>query len=61
MANKATKAQIKAGYWENEHFVVFDELVKCCRSRRQWKRKAKAKEVQCQEVLKEKTALQKAT
>ena len=31
----ATKAQTKVGYWENEHFVVSKELVKCCKSREQ--------------------------
>ena len=35
-------------------------LVKCRKSRGQWKKKAEANEVQCQEVLEEKTALQKA-
>ena len=41
--------------------MVFEELSKCRKSRGQWKRKAKAKEIQYQEVLEEKTALQKNT
>ena len=57
----ASEAQTKACHWENEHSVVFEELSKCRRSRGLLKRKAEAKEVQCQEVLEEKTALQKAT
>ena len=40
--------------------MVFKELVKCRRSQGQWKKKAEAKKVQCQETLKEKTVLQKA-
>ena len=30
---QAVEAQTKASYWENEHFVVFKELVKFRRSR----------------------------
>ena len=30
---QATEAQTKADYWENEHFVVFEELIKCHKSR----------------------------
>ena len=40
--------------------MVFEELSKCRKSRGQWKRKAEAKEIQYQEVMEEKTALQKA-
>ena len=40
--------------------MVFEELEKCRKSRGQWKRKAEAKVVQYQEVLEEKTTLQKA-
>ena len=40
--------------------MVFEELVKYRKSRGQWKRKDEAKEVQYQEVLEEKIALQKA-
>ena len=54
---QAIKAQTKAGYWESEHSVVSEELVKYRKSRRQWKTKAEAREAQYQEVLKEKTAL----
>ena len=43
MANKATKAQIKAGYWENEHSVVFEELVKSRRNRGSGKGKLRPK------------------
>ena len=39
---QATEAQTKVDYWENEHYVVFEELSKCHKSRGQWKRKAKA-------------------
>ena len=31
---QAIKAQTKAGYWESEHSVVFEELVKCRKNRR---------------------------
>ena len=48
---------MKADYWENEHFVVSEELAKCRRSQGQWKRKVEAKKVQCQEVLEDKTVL----
>ena len=41
--------------------MVSEELVKCRKSRGQWKRKAEAKEIHYQEVLEEKTALQKTT
>ena len=44
---QAIEAQTKVGYQENEHSVVFEELVKCRRSRGQWKKKAEAKKVQC--------------
>ena len=54
---QAIEAQTIASYWKNKHFVVFEELVKCRRSRGQWKRKAEAKEVQCQEVLEDKIVL----
>ena len=54
-----TQAQTKAGYWKNEHFVISEELIRCRKSRGQWKRKAEAKEVQYQEILREKIALQK--
>ena len=57
---QATEAQIKASYWKNKHSVVFEKLSKCCKSRGQWKRKVESKEVQCQEVLEERTTLQKA-
>ena len=40
--------------------MVSEELSKCRKSQRQWKRKAEAKEIQYQDVLKEKTALQQA-
>ena len=40
---QATQAQTNTDYWENEHFVVSEELVKCRRSQRQWKRKDEAK------------------
>ena len=40
--------------------MVFEELSKCHKSRGQWKKKAEAKEIQYQEVLKEKKALQKS-
>ena len=56
---QATKAQTKVSYWKNEHSVIFEELVRCRKSRKHWKRKAEAKKVQYQEVLKEKIALQK--
>ena len=49
------------GYLKSEHFVVSEELARCCKSRGQWKRKAKAKKIQYQEVLEEKTVLQKTT
>ena len=54
---QATKAQTKACYWENEHSVVFEELSKCRKSRGLWKRKAESREVRCQKMLEEKTAL----
>ena len=54
------EAQTKASYWKNEHSMVSEELVKCRRSQGQWKRKAEAKKVQCQEVLEDKIVLQKA-
>ena len=54
------EAKTKVDYWENKHSVVSEELVKCHRSRGQWKREVEAKEIQCQEMLKEKTAMQKA-
>ena len=54
-----TKTQTKANHWENEYSVVSEELSKCRKSQGQWKGKAKAKEMQYQEVLKEKTTLQK--
>ena len=41
--------------------MVSEELSKCRKSRGQWKRKAEAKEIQYQEVLEEKIALQKDT
>ena len=41
--------------------MVFEELSKCRKSRGQWKKKAEAKEIQYQEVLEKKTALQKDT
>ena len=56
---QAIKAQTKVGYWKNEHSVIFEELIRCRKSRKHWKRKAEAKKVQYQEVLKEKIALQK--
>ena len=46
---------------ERENFTTFEELTKCRKSRGQRKRKTKAKEIQYQEVLEEKIALQKAT
>ena len=57
---QASKAQTKACHWENEHSVISEELSQCLKSRTQWKRKVEAKEIQYQEVLEEKTALQKA-
>ena len=51
---------MKVCYWENEHFIVSEELSKCRKSRAQWKRKAEAKEIQYQQVLEEKTTFQKA-
>ena len=57
---QVSEAQTKACHWEKEHSVVFEDLSKCRKSRAQWKGKAKAKEIQYQEVLEEKTALQKA-
>ena len=48
-------------YWENEHSTTSEELTKCRKSRGKWKRKIEAKEIQYQEVLEEKTTLQKAT
>ena len=41
-------------YWENEHSTTSEELTKCHKSRRQWKRKTEAKEIQYQELLEEK-------
>ena len=41
--------------------MVSEELMRCCKSRGQWKRKTEAKGIQYQEVLEEKTALQKTT
>ena len=40
--------------------MVSEELSKCRKSQGQWKRKAEAKEIQYQEALEEKIALQKA-
>ena len=40
--------------------MVSEELLKCRKSRGQWKRKAESIEVQCQEVLEERTTLRKA-
>ena len=40
---QASKSQTKASYWESEHFVIFEELVKCHKSQRQWKRKVETK------------------
>ena len=57
---QASEAQTKACHWENEHSVISEELSKCHKSWGQWKRKAEAKKIQYQEVLEEKTALQKA-
>ena len=57
---QATEAQAKAGYWENEHFVISEKLKRCRKSQGQWKRKVEAKEVQYQKVLEKKTTLQKA-
>ena len=54
-----SEAQTKACHWENEHSVISEELTKCRKSRAQWKRKAKAKDIQYQKVLEEKIALQK--
>ena len=34
-----TNDQGLEGYWESEHSVIFEELVKCRKSQRQWKRK----------------------
>ena len=48
-------------YWKKKHSTTFKELTKYCKSRGQWKKKAKAREIQYQKVLEEKTALQKAT
>ena len=56
---QATEAQTKASCWESEHSVVSEKLVKCHKSRRQWKKKVEAIKAQCQEELEEKTALQK--
>ena len=39
---QATKAQKKVSYWESEHSVNSEELVRRRKSQRQWKRKAKA-------------------
>ena len=41
--------------------MVSEELSKCRKSRGQWKKKAEDKEIQYQEVLEKKTALQKDT
>ena len=54
------EAQTKACHWENEHSIISEELSKCRKSWGLWKRKAESKEVQCQKVLEERTALQKA-
>ena len=54
---QATGAQTKASYWQSEHSMVFEELVKCRKSQGQWKRKVEAKEAHYQEVLEEKIAL----
>ena len=48
-------------YWEKEHSTTSKELIKCRKGQGQWNRKAKFKEIQYQEVLEEKIALQKAT
>ena len=40
--------------------MICKELSKCRKSQGQWKRKAETKEIQYQEVLEEKTALQQA-
>ena len=47
------------GYWENEHSMASEELVKCRKSQRQWKRKVEVIKAQYQEELEEKTVLQK--
>ena len=57
---QASKAQTKACHWESEHSVISEELSKCRKRRASWKRKAKSREVHCQEVQEEKAALQKA-
>ena len=57
---QASEAQTKACHWEKEHSFISEELSKCHKSRAQWKRKAEAKEIQYQEVLEEKTTIQKA-
>ena len=56
---QVSKAQTKVCHWENEHFVISKELTKCRKSRALWKRKAEARDIQHQEILGEKTALQK--
>ena len=53
---EAATAQTKTNHWKNEHSVVSEELSKCRKSRGQWTRKAEAKEIQCQEVLEERTS-----
>ena len=58
---QAEEAQEKVVYWEREHSITSEELTKCRKSRGHWKRKTKAKKIQYQKVLEEKTALQKAT
>ena len=44
---QVAEAQTKASYWKNEHSMIFKELSKCRKSRRQWKRKVEFREVQC--------------
>ena len=55
------KSQKKASYWESKNSSTSEKLAKCLNNKRQWKIRAKAKEIKYQEVLEERTALQNAT